>query len=178
MHTFLSRLNAVFAFSLSIAALLTLMFALSTSYTSYDKCAKGRVEIVKPAVRRMNDYNMPNAKDNDLGLVQFNLDADFEDCFDWNVKQLYIYITANYKTSDNEMNQIILWDHVLDREDTRKLQYWNRNPEYYFWDDGFGLRGNNVTVTLSMNIIPNAGYLQKTDSYISHTFAFPNTYIK
>jgi len=179
MHTFLSRLNALFAFSLSIVALLTLMFALSTSYKSYDKLAKIDIKTVRSLVRRMPDYNMPNAKENDLGMVQFNMDADFEDCFDWNVKQLFIYLTANYKTADNVLNQIVLWDYILNRGENGQLRLRNQNPEYYMWDDGFGLKGNNnITLTLSMNIIPNAGFLQIANSPVVHTFAFPDTYIK
>lgn len=179
MHTFLSRLNALFAFSLSILALTTLMFALSTSYKSYDKLAKIDLKTVKSLVRRIPDYNMPNAQENDLGLVQFNLDAEFEDCFDWNVKQLFVYLTANYKTANNVENQIVLWDYVLNRGEKSQIRLRNQNPEYYMWDDGFGLVGNkNITLTLSMNIIPNAGFLQVATSPITHTFTFPDTYVK
>lgn len=178
MHTFLSRLNALFAFSLSILALLTLMFALSTSYKSYDSLAKINIETVKTLVRRMPDYNLPNATENDLGLLQFNLDGQFDDCFDWNVKQLFIYLTANYKTSNNAVNQIVLWDTVLNRGENAQLKLRQKNTEYYMWDDGFGLPGNNVTLTLSMNIIPNAGFLQIANSPSTHSFTFPYDYIK
>lgn len=179
MHTVLSRLNALFAFSLSTVALLTLLFALSTSYKSYDQLAKVEMKTVKALVRRMQDYNMPNAKENDLGLVSFDLDADFQDCFDWNVKQLFIYLTANYKSPDNVLNQIVLWDYIMSRGSNGQLKLKNQNPEYYMWDDGFGLKGNkNVTLTLSMNIIPNAGFLQTANSPVVHTFSFPDSYIR
>lgn len=179
MHTVLSRLNAIFAFSLSTVALLTLLFALSTSYKSYDQLAKVEMKTVKALVRRMQDYNMPNARENDLGLVSFDLDADFQDCFDWNVKQLFIYLTANYKSPDNVLNQIVLWDYIMSRGSDGKLKLKSQNPEYYMWDDGFGLRGNkNVTLTLSMNIVPNAGFLQTADSPVVHTFSFPDSYIR
>lgn len=178
MHTFLSRLNALFAFSLSIVALLTLIFALSTSYKSYDTLAKIDIKTVKALVKRMHDYNMPTTEENDLGVLQFNLDADFESCFDWNVKQLFIYLTANYLTDKNVINQIVLWDYVLNRGEKGKLTLRHKNPEYYMWDDGFGLIGNdNITLTLSMNIIPNAGFLQTAISPVVHTFKFPKTYI-
>lgn len=179
MHTFLSRLNALLAFSLSIVALLTLVFALSTSYKAYDKLAKVELKTVKALVRRMPDYNMPNAIENDLGLVQFNLDADLQDCFDWNVKQLFVYLTANYRTPNNVLNQIVLWDYILNRGEKGQIRLRSENPEYYMWDDGFGLKGNtNVTLSLSMNIIPNAGFLQTAASPVTHTFSFPDTYTK
>lgn len=176
MHTFLARLNALFAFSLSIVAILTLAFALSTSFKSYDKLAAIEMKVVRSLVKRMTDYHMPYSEENDLGMVKFNLDADFEDCFDWNVKQLFIYLTANYKTSTNALNQIVLWDYVLNRGESGQLRLRDQPPEYYMWDDGFGLRGNNVNLTLSMNIIPNAGFLQTAVSPTVHTFSFPDTY--
>lgn len=38
-------------------------------------------------------------------------------------------------------------------------------------------RGNkNVTLTLSWNIIPNAGLLPSVNALGSHTFAFPSEY--
>ena len=37
------------------------------------------------------------------------------------------------------------------------------NTKYYFWDDGNGLVSHkNVTMTLSWNIIPNAGNLPRS----------------
>lgn len=177
MHTFLSRLNALFAFSLAMSALLTLLFALSTSYKSYDTLAKVNIKTIKALVRRLPDYNLPNATANDLGLLQFELDADFEECFDWNVKQLFIYLTANYKTPNNAVNQIVLWDYILNRGEKGHLKLENQNPKYYMWDDGFGLKGNtNVSLSLSMNIIPNAGFLQIAHSPSVHVFEFPNDY--
>jgi len=167
------------AFSLSIVALLTLVFALSTSYKSYEKLAEIEMNIVKSLVRKARDYNMPDAIENDLGLIQFDLDANLENCFDWNVKQLFIYLTANYKTQANVLNQVVLWDYILNRGDDGMIVLKNHSPEYYMWDDGFGLRGNNnVTLTLSMNIIPNAGFLQTAISPSTHTFSFPQYYIK
>lgn len=180
MHTFMSRLNAIFAFSLSILALLTLIFAMSTSYKSYGDLAKIDIETVKALVKRVSDYSIGDgSQENDLGFVLFNMNADFENCFDWNVKQLFIYLTANYQTKDNIVNQVVLWDHILQRGEEGKLSLEKRSPKYYLWDDGNGLRGNqNVTLTLSLNIVPNAGFLQTASSSLTHTFAFPNEYAK
>ncbi|XP_075234503.1 signal peptidase complex subunit 3-like [Lycorma delicatula] len=51
------------------------------------------------------------------------------------------------------------------------------NTKYYFWDDGSGLKGNNnVTLSLSWNIIPNAGFLPSIFAIGKHVFQFPNEY--
>lgn len=179
MHTLLNRANAIFAFSLTLLAAITILFAFSTSYKSYEEQARVNMMAVKKLVRRIQDFNMPDGKENDLGLIQFNLDADFNDCFDWNVKQLFLYLTANYETKENVFNQIVLWDHIIERgQHDTKVNLVNKNPKYYMWDDGFGLRGNkNVTLTLSMNIVPNAGFLQVATSPTTHSFAFPDEYL-
>lgn len=179
MHTFWSRLSALFAFSMSTLAVLTIMLVLSTSYKSYESLAGIDIKTVKSLVRRMVDYNMPDSRENDLGLVRFDMDADFEKCFDWNVKQLFIYLTANYRTPQNRVNQIVLWDYIINRGEKSQMKLVDHPPKYYMWDDGFGLKGNsNVTLTLSMNIIPNAGLLQTAISPYTYTFTFPDDYIK
>lgn len=177
MHTFWSRLSALFAFSTTTLAVLTVLLVLSTSHKSYEELAKIEISTVSTLVKKLADYNMPDGRENDLGLIRFNLDADFEDCFDWNVKQLFIYLTANYETIDNKFNQIVLWDYIINRGDKAQVSLRRAPPKYYMWDDGLGLKGNqNVTLSLSMNIIPNAGLLRTAVSPHTHTFAFPNSY--
>lgn len=40
-------------------------------------------------------------KKNDIGFFNFDLDADLEPLFNWNVKQLFLYLTAEYTTPKN-----------------------------------------------------------------------------
>jgi hypothetical protein len=35
----------------------------------------------------------------DRATITFDLDADLTDVFDWNVKQLFVYITITYQTN-------------------------------------------------------------------------------
>ncbi|KAH0555341.1 hypothetical protein KQX54_017765 [Cotesia glomerata] len=93
------------------------------------------------------------------------------------VKNLFLYLTAEYQTEANHINQVVLWDKIVLRGDNAVLDFKNVNTKYYFWDDGNGLKGNqNVTLTLSWNIIPNAGLLPSVNAFGSHTFAFPPEY--
>lgn len=116
--------------------------------------------------------------------------------FNWNVKQLYVFLTAEYETAENKLNQVrqlvipklfflkhhiinqvVLWDKIIRRGENANLKLKNMNPTYYFLDDGNGLRGNqNVTLTLSWNITPNAGILPIVAGTGSHSFSFPKDY--
>ena len=40
-------------------------------------------------------------KKNDLGFLNFDLETDLTPLFNWNVKQLFLYLTAEYKTKQN-----------------------------------------------------------------------------
>lgn len=177
MNTFLSRSNAVFAFTLSVLAALTAICSLSTAFKDYSNLVPVRINTGKAVVKNVPDYSAKREK-NDLGYVTFDLEADFAKVFDWNTKQLFLYLTAHYKTDDNVVNQVVLWDHIMERGDETKIKLQDRNTEYYFWDDGKGLRGNkNITLTLSMNVIPNAGLLPLATSPTTHVFTFPNQYL-
>ena len=58
--------------------------------------------------------------------------------------------------------QVVLWDKIILRGENALLDYRSMNTKYYFWDDGNGLLSHkNVTMTLSWNIIPNAGNLPR-----------------
>ena len=42
-------------------------------------------------------------------LIIFNyIQADLNPLFNWNVKQLFLYLTAEYQTPNNKLNQVIL----------------------------------------------------------------------
>ena len=124
----------------------------------------------------MADYAAKRER-NDLGFISFDLNANFEKVFDWNTKQLFLYLTAEYQTERNALSQIVLWDHIMLRDDIYQLNLRNQHTKYYFWDDGNGLVGNNITLTLSMNIIPNAGFLPiHSIPHSLHKFTFPATY--
>lgn len=174
MNTILSRANAIFAFSLSVLAVLTFLCFLSTVCNEYKQDVS--VSKVKALVKSVRDFSASRGK-NDLGFVTFDLKADLSSLFNWNVKQLFLYLTAEYETEHNVINQVVLWDKIIKRGENATLNYNKINTKYYFWDDGNGLRGNkNVTLYLSWNIIPNAGSLPNIMGSGYHAFTFPDEY--
>ena len=39
-----------------------------------------------------------------------------------------------------QVNQVVLWDKIIQRGENAILDYRSMNTKYYFWDDGNGLR--------------------------------------
>lgn len=174
MNTFLSRANTIFAFTLSVMAALTFGCFLTTAFKSHRTAVT--LNTAKVIVKHVPDYSASREK-NDLGFITFDLQSDLSPIFNWNVKQLFLYLIAEYETEANTVNQVVLWDKIIKRGDNADLDYRTMNTKYYFWDDGNGLRNNkNVTLTLAWNVIPNAGTLPKIRGIGTHTFEFPDEY--
>merc|ERR1711978_784413 len=159
---------------MSELASLTFLCFLSTFFNEYQVHAD--IDTVKVVVKNVPDYAAGKEK-NDLGFLTFDLQADLNPLFNWNVKQLFLYLTAEYETKNNVVNQVVLWDKIIQRGENAILDYRSMNTKYYFWDDGNGLKGHeNVTLTLSWNVIPNAGNLPRISATGSHSFPFPTEY--
>lgn len=174
MHSVLTRGNAILAYTLSVLAALTFCCFISTVFIDYRTNAT--MNTVKVVVKNVADYSASREK-NDLGFLTFDLQTDLTHLFNWNVKQLFLYLTAEYTTPSNQLNQVVLWDKIIQRGENAVLDFKNMNTKYYFWDDGNGLKGNpNVTLTLSWNIIPNAGLLPSIFALGQHAFRFPVEY--
>lgn len=55
----------------------------------------------------MPEYAVSREK-NDLGTLRFDMTADLTPLFNWNTKQLFVYLTAEYETQNNKVNQVRL----------------------------------------------------------------------
>merc|ERR1712198_470274 len=167
-------MGALAAYTMSVLASLTFLCFLSTFFNEFQVHAD--INTVKVVVKNVPDYAAGKEK-NDLGFLTFDLQADLTPLFNWNVKQLFLYLTAEYETPNNKVNQVVLWDKIIQRGENAVLDYRSMNTKYYFWDDGNGLHGHeNVTLKLAWNVIPNAGNLPRIASTGFHSFKFPSEY--
>ncbi|NXN03470.1 SPCS3 peptidase, partial [Sylvia borin] len=142
--------------------------------------------------KNVEDFTGPRER-SDLGFITFDITADIlngKKCglqtfwnkntliiFDWNVKQLFLYLSAEYSTKNNALNQVVLWDKIMLRGDNPRLSLKDMKSKYFFFDDGNGLKGNrNITLTLSWNVVPNAGILPLVTGSGHVSVPFPDTY--
>ncbi|TFK15949.1 Signal peptidase complex subunit 3 [Platysternon megacephalum] len=197
MNTVLSRANSLFAFSLSVMAALTFGCFITTAFK--ERSVPVRIAVSRVMLKNVEDFTGPRER-SDLGFVTFDVTADIlyknkisfknkigirfsltcshlQTIFDWNVKQLFLYLSAEYSTKNNALNQVVLWDKIILRGDSPKLLLKDMKSKYFFFDDGNGLKGNrNVTLTLSWNVVPNAGILPLVTGSGHVSVPFPDTY--
>jgi signal peptidase complex subunit 3 len=62
-----------------------------------------------------------------------NITADLQSLFTWNTKQLFVFVAAEYATPKNVLNQISLWDTIVERKENATIAQLTRN-KYSFVD--------------------------------------------
>eukprot|EP00543_Licmophora_paradoxa_P008788 CAMPEP_0202458552 /NCGR_PEP_ID=MMETSP1360-20130828/26444_1 /ASSEMBLY_ACC=CAM_ASM_000848 /TAXON_ID=515479 /ORGANISM="Licmophora paradoxa, Strain CCMP2313" /LENGTH=104 /DNA_ID=CAMNT_0049079151 /DNA_START=305 /DNA_END=619 /DNA_ORIENTATION=- len=99
--------------------------------------------------------------------------------FHWNIKQLFVYIVASYETEENPVNQVVLWDSIVENVDENKLlQQNNVFVKYALVDPGDALRGKDITLSLHWDHMPLTGFMFQghQDLQTASQFTLPNEY--
>jgi signal peptidase complex subunit 3 len=63
------------------------------------------VAITNPEVLRMRYINQ-NYASGEQAFLQFDIDADLTGLWNWNVKQLFVFLMAEYQTKHSKLNQV------------------------------------------------------------------------
>lgn len=58
-----------------------------------------------PHRKNVPEYAVSREK-NDLGALRFDMTSDLTPLFNWNTKQLFLYLVAEYETQNNKVNQV------------------------------------------------------------------------
>lgn len=115
----------------------------------------------------------------DRALLSFDIHADMRPAFHWNIKQLFVYVVASYSTSSKEINQIVVWDKILEAIDPKKvIDEENVFVKYALVDQGDELRGKDVTLTLMWDHMPITGllYMGQQSADQTTSFTLPTEY--
>ncbi|CAI5757105.1 unnamed protein product [Candida verbasci] len=105
-------------------------------------------------------YGSINRKPKENTKLQFNLKTDLSHLFNWNTKQIFIYLTAEYPgKSTGSSNKITYWDKIITNPNDAKLDLKNQKSKYSVYDVEKSFRERNATVRLEWNIQPHIGPL-------------------
>lgn len=169
MHSFWQRLNAIFFYSLSVLGFLAFMAAGTTYWHGADP--RVSVSLKKIMLRKIHGAG------HDQAILSLQIDADLRSVFNWNVKQLFVYITAEYETEANVLNQVVVWDQIISEPQHALIRSSSVANKYSLTDQGYGLKGNNVTLVVNWNTVPSTGLLTLHHDYKKvHVFDVPEEY--
>lgn len=154
MHTFLVRLNSTATFFGTVVAVLALLTATTDLFHRCDPTVKlGLAE-----VKRL--YPLQNSRDQ--ALITFNLEADLRSCFSWNTKQLFVFVRADYWSDEGKLNQVVLWDSIIQQKERAVIKLKKHKTKYAFIGHGHSLRDRAVNLTLVWDNMPRVGALFMT----------------
>lgn len=107
--------------------------------------------------RLKNLKSLRNHRGVDQAVMSFDLNADLRPAFHWNLKQLFVYVVAEYETNANPLNQVIIWDKIVKSQDTAYLRVQDEFVKYALIDQGAELRGKKITLKLMWDHMPLTG---------------------
>ncbi|KAG6554531.1 hypothetical protein Mapa_003910 [Marchantia paleacea] len=168
MHSFVFRANAVLTFGITVLAALCILASLSDSFHSSLPDINLQVLNVDVLQRLSNG--------NDEAKLTLHISADLRSVFTWNTKQLFVFVAAEYETQKNQLNQVSLWDLIVERKEDAKIDLRRRN-KYGFVDQGSNLRGREFNLTMYWNVMPLTGGIF-TGSKVITGFRLPSEYTR
>ena len=169
MHSYWQRLNALFFFALSVLGFLSFMAA----GTTYWHSASPVVDLKLERILLRKIYGAGH----DQAILSLGIYADLRSVYNWNVKQLFVYVTAEYETDANVLNQVVIWDTIVEEPSQALIKADFAVNKYSLTDQGYGLRDNNVTLVLNWNIVPSTGLLTLHHAFdATHRFVVPAEY--
>ncbi|KAI4190664.1 MAG: hypothetical protein LQ346_004877 [Caloplaca aetnensis] len=112
MHSALVRVQNVFGFFTTVAFCTAIVVALSVTVIPQTPSASLELRNVQVVKGRPN-YS--STKKQEYAHVKFDLDADLTSLFNWNTKQVFVWIVATYpsKRPSEPLSQAIIWDAII-----------------------------------------------------------------
>lgn len=117
---------------------------------------------LRPRLNKRNNrfYGSTNGKPKENAKVDFDLETDLSKLFNWNTKQIFIYLTAEYNnTKNNVVNEVTFWDKIITDVSDSNLSLKNVKSKYSVWDPSENFSGKDLQFKLNWNIQPWVGPL-------------------
>eukprot|EP00892_Ulva_mutabilis_P007437 jgi/Ulvmu1/5065/UM021_0082.1 len=113
-------------------------------------------------------------RDHDQASLEWRLEADLTQYWNWNTKIIFAYVQAEYETKLNSVNQASLFDVIITKQSKAALKG-KVKQKYEFMDQGKHMRGMLFNLTMTWCIMPRVGALRTYEEHLG-TFQMPDEY--
>ncbi|KAA1471866.1 signal peptidase 22 kDa subunit [Dentipellis sp. KUC8613] len=156
MHSIYSRVNNVSATLSSCLMVLLAAIAISSLFMGADP--KGTLDIAQLRVFTGQTRRWPHQRQ-EFGFVNFNVTADLTPLFNWNTKQLFLYLEAEYTNAKGVKNEVVIWDRIVRRREDAVINVAGKN-KYAFREISSKFKNSEPAhFSLKYNIMPYVGAL-------------------
>lgn len=181
MFSLLQRFQTVSNQAVTYACLVAAFIAFSSWLQLVQNDAfsvPAKVSNIKPTlnVRTSRYYGSQNGKPKQNSKLAFDLEADLERLFNWNTKQVFVYLTAEYDGSERPetKNEVTYWDKIITNKADAHLSLHDTKSKYSVWDLEDKLEDRELTFKLKWNIQPWVGPLIYGETAGNETVVLPN----
>ncbi|KAL8271912.1 hypothetical protein Esti_004036 [Eimeria stiedai] len=168
MESYLNRANAVFCGMLVCMATLAIGNIASSSFLTSP--VSGSV-----SARDVYGFGYNYVLGGDQVVLSLDIKADLRGLFQWNAKQLFLFVVAEYESPQHRVNQVVIYDKIVTSEKDAMLDLVNIPSRYHLRDKGRGLRGRAITLKLQVVYHPIVGRMT-TQTLSSSSFRLPAQY--
>ncbi|KAK7204031.1 signal peptidase 22kDa subunit [Myxozyma melibiosi] len=113
-----------------------------------------------------------NYKRQEYASMTFDLDADLSPLFNWNTKQLFVYLAATYP-GKQYANKVVFWDSIITSKEDAIISLRNTTANYQIYDVTGKFSERTATVSLEWNVQPYVGLLTFSKGEGRSKFTFP-----
>ncbi|BGP19780.1 hypothetical protein JCM10213_006442 [Rhodosporidiobolus nylandii] len=175
MYSSLQRLSN--ATALATTVLLTLLSAVAlSSFFIPANLKPASLEISHLNVllgRSQNYWGRQDRKEREFAFLKFDLQADLSPLFNWNTKQVFVYLTADYSTKAYPANSVVVWDRIVRTPRHARLNVQDGKNKYEFKEIGDSFRNTSATFSLHYQVQPYVGVLTGGEVVRTEPVAFP-----
>ncbi|ODV87335.1 hypothetical protein CANARDRAFT_5881 [[Candida] arabinofermentans NRRL YB-2248] len=101
----------------------------------------------------------PNVGKENIKL-NFELDTDLTSLFNWNTKQVFVYLVGEYAgLEEGENSKVVFWDKIISDKNDAVLNLSSLKSKYSVWDYQDSLANKTMNIKLEYNIQPWVGPL-------------------
>ncbi|KIM69606.1 hypothetical protein SCLCIDRAFT_103113 [Scleroderma citrinum Foug A] len=173
MHSTFSRISNISSFLSTCLMALLVAVAVSSLFLTADP--KGKVDIVSLKVYNAKAKRYP-FKEQEFGFVKFDIDADLQSLFNWNTKQLFVYLEAEYSNVQGVNNTIVLWDRIVRRKEDAHVTVSSGRNKYKFKELSESFRNApSAEFSLKYNVMPYVGLLTYGEAARTEAHEIPET---
>lgn len=116
-----------------------------------------------------------NNKEKENNKLTFDLQTDLTPLFNWNTKQVFVYLTAEYPgKSSGSSNKVTYWDKIITSKEKANLTLSGVKSKYSVWDVEDTFRNREAIVRLEWDIQPYVGFLISGSTEGETTVVFPD----
>jgi len=185
MHTTLVRAQNVFGFFTTVVSVVAVLMAISVVVFPTDPSADIAIRNVQVSVGRPSYYSR---KREEMASIKFDLEADLTSLFNWNTKQVFVYLVASWPSAQdpNLVSEAVIWDQIIPGDPLQnpfikgkkefrrksadvlkpqrgKVQLSKQRGKYQVSDvSGLMAEKSNATLQLGWNVQPHVGVLTWT----------------